>query len=553
MLTDVSFVVSSTDRVGLIGENGSGKSTLLKVAAGLLSPDAGTTSVVGGEDGTATVGLLHQEPPFDPTMTVNEAIESAVVPIRAVVLAVDRCARALSDAPQDTEAAQSYAHALDVAERLDAWSVDSRIATMLAGFGLSGVGGERRTGELSGGQRSRLSLAWLLLRDPDVLLLDEPTNHLDDTATENLRHVLLGRRGPVLLASHDRAFLDETVTSLVDLDPAPIPQRLADAAGEDGPGSGIGVTRFTGTYSDYLQARAEARIRWERLYRDEQDELKRLRAGVRENQRVGHTNWRPRSEVRMARKYYADRNAKVVARRVNDARARLEELESGQVRKPPEELSFAGLTASGTPPVTPLHVLGPVLTTSNVSVSGRLAPVSLSVGAGEKLLVTGPNGSGKSTLLQLISGHLPPTSGTLSLRSGLRSGLLTQDVGVAVLHGQGLERTVFEAYVDAVGAERAERIPLATFGLLAGRDEQRPVTALSLGQQRRLELAILLADPPELLLLDEPTNHLSLPLVTAMERAIGEYPGTVVIASHDRWLRDRWAGARISLGPVAGA
>ncbi|WP_376721353.1 ABC-F family ATP-binding cassette domain-containing protein [Nocardiopsis alba] len=547
MLTDVSFVVSSGDRVGLIGENGSGKSTLLRVATGLLSPDAGTAHVVGGRDGTSAVGLLHQEAPFALSMTVDEAIETAVAPIRAAVAAVDHSAQALAEAPQDSEVERAYAHALDVAERLDAWSVDARISTMLVGLGLASVPGERRTGELSGGQRSRLSLAWLLLRDPDVLLLDEPTNHLDDAATEHLRRVLLGRRGPVLLASHDRAFLDEVVTSLVDLDPAPIPHRLADEVREDGPGSGIGVTRFSGTYSDYLVSRSEARLRWERRYRDEQDELRRLRAGVQDGQQVGHANWRPRSEVRMAQKFYADRNAKVVARRVNDARARLETLEKEQIRRPPEELAFAGLTASGVLSVTSPDDDGPLLTASDVHVPGRLAPVSLALGMGDKLLVTGANGAGKSTLLRLISGCLAPVSGTLNLFSGARVGLLGQDVTIALAHEDGSERTVSEAYTEAVGAERAERTPLSTFGLLSGRDEHRPVGALSLGQRRRLELAILLADPPELLLLDEPTNHLSLPLVTALERAIGEYPGTVVIASHDRWIRERWAGARLDL------
>ncbi|WP_238543788.1 ABC-F family ATP-binding cassette domain-containing protein [Nocardiopsis alba] len=522
VLTDVSFVVSPGDRVGLIGENGSGKSTLLRVAAGLLSPDAGAARVVGGQDGTSAVGLLHQEAPFAPSMTVHEAIETTVAPIRAAVAAVDHSAQALAEAPQDAEVGRAYAHALDVAERLDAWSVDARISTMLVGLGLASVPGERRTGELSGGQRSRLSLAWLLLRDPDVLLLDEPTNHLDDAATE-------------------------VVTSLVDLDPAPIPHRLADEVREDGPGSGIGVTRFSGTYSDYLVSRAEARLRWERRYRDEQDELRRLRAGVQDNQQVGHVNWKPRTESRIAKKFYGDRNAKVVARRVNDARARLETLEKEQVRRPPEELAFAGLTASGVPTVTSPEDDGPLLTASEVHVPGRLAPVSLALGAGDRLLVTGANGAGKSTLLRLISGGLAPVSGTLNLLSRQRVGLLGQDVTIALSHEDGSERTVSEAYTEAVGAERAERTPLSTFGLLSGSDEHRPVGALSLGQRRRLELAILLADPPELLLLDEPTNHLSLPLVTALERAIGEYPGTVVIASHDRWIRERWAGARLDL------
>ncbi|MCD1115243.1 ATP-binding cassette domain-containing protein, partial [Cutibacterium acnes] len=157
---------------------------------------------------------------------------------------------------------------------------------------------DRSIGTLSGGQRARLALAWLLLSAPDVLLLDEPTNHLDDAATAYLVSVLTTWRGPILIASHDRAFLDDTVTSLLDLDPSPLPHAVAGPLVEDGTGTGIGLTRFTGSYSDYLTARAQARQRWERQYRDEQAELSRLRTAVKDQQTAGHSDWRPRTEVR---------------------------------------------------------------------------------------------------------------------------------------------------------------------------------------------------------------------------------------------------------------
>ncbi|HCT14011.1 MAG TPA: ABC transporter ATP-binding protein, partial [Corynebacterium nuruki] len=232
--------------------------------------------------------------------------------------------------------------------------------------------------------------------------------------------------------------------------------------------------------------------------------------------------------------------------RVNDSRSRLEKLEEEQVRKPPKELTFAGLTASSLAGATREPADGPVVVASGISVAGRLPETSLTLNGTEKLLVTGPNGSGKSTLLSVLAGQLTPDTGSLTV-TGVRTGYLTQDVDLPDPHDRGDDRTVERAYRDLVGEELADEVPLSTFGLIHPRDENRPLVELSLGQQRRVALAVLLADPPAVLLLDEPDNHLSLSLVTALEEAIPAYPGAVVVASHDRWLRDRWTGERLEL------
>lgn len=532
ILTNLSFTVTPGQRIGLIGENGSGKSTLLHAVHGSLPRGATTAGTIDTGSGShrARVGLLHQQAPFAPTDTIGQALESAV----AVERQVARDLEAAAD-PYDEKA---YATAIDLAERFDIWETDSRISATLAGLGLSHIPTDRPTGELSGGQQARLSLAWLLLNRPDILLLDEPTNHLDDAATTYLVSVLSSWKGPVLFASHDRAFLDTAASGIVDLDPAP------SMVGEDG-----GVTRYTGNYSDYLAARDDVRVRWERQYRDEQAELKRLRAGVRDNHTVGHVGAPPRTEGKLAKKFYADRNAKVVSRRVNDSRSRLEKLEEEQVRKPPKELTFAGLTASSMAGATRGPADGPVVAASGIVVEGRLPETSLTLNGTEKLMVTGPNGSGKSTLLSVLAGQLTPDSGSLTV-TGVRTGYLTQDVALPDPHDRGAGRTVERAYRDLVGEQLADEVPLSTFGLIHPRDEKRPLVELSLGQQRRVALAVLLADPPEVLLLDEPDNHLSLSLVTALEEAIPAYPGAVVVASHDRWLRQRWTGGRLELsGP----
>jgi macrolide transport system ATP-binding/permease protein len=175
-------------------------------------------------------------------------------------------------------------------------------------------------------------------------------------------------------------------------------------------------------------------------------------------------------------------------------------------------------------------------------VPGRLAVDHLDVTAADRLLVTGANGAGKSTLLAVLAGRLVPASGSVYRRRGLRVGLLAQDTGIDRQH-----RAARAVYCEHVGRERAEAVPLAGLGLLAPGDVDRPVAELSVGQRRRLELALLVADAPQLLLLDEPTNHLSPALADELEDALGTSPGAVVVASHDRWLRRRWAGRELRL------
>ncbi len=572
VLTDVTFTASAGERIGLIGENGSGKSTLLRAIAGLIRPSAGTVAAQVPGVPSPRIGLLHQEPPFQQGETVAQALERAVAPARQAAQDVSVLGQGFAQRPDDDRLADAYSFALDNAERLGAWETDTRIGAMLSGLGLADIDEDRETRQLSGGQRARLSLAWLLLSMPDVLLLDEPTNHLDDAANGHLVTTLGSWRGPVIMASHDRAFLDEAATQIVDLDPSPIPHTVARPLVNDDPGGGIGVTRFTGNYSDYLKHRADTRARWMQKYRDEQAELKRLRAAVLDNHSVGHVGRGPKTEARAAKKFYADRNAKVVSRRVNDARSRYEDAEKNQVRKPPAQLEFQGLTAADQ--VSSGRSSGasfsggspePVLIATNLAVDGRLAPTSLSVSRGEKWLLTGPNGSGKSTLLKVLAGRLQPTAGSLTRSERGRIGMLGQEVdvpglaegvpglaeSVPSLAEAGSDKSVLEFYTKAVGRDRASRVPLSTFGLIEGRDLNRPVRDLSVGQQRRLELAIVLANPPEILLLDEPTNHFSLSLASALEQSIPDYPGTVIVASHDRWLRKNWQGKHLQVGPHA--
>lgn len=551
VLSNVSFVIPAGDRTGLIGENGTGKSTLLRIIAGQLKPDEGTVSITAPGRLTPRIGLLHQETRFLLERTVQDAVEGAIIPLRAAAAAVSKAAARMAASPDEAAASQQYARALAVAEHVGAWHIDARVTETLTGLGLGRIPRDTVTGALSGGQQARLGLALLLLSTPDVLLLDEPTNHLDADATSFLRQTLRAWTGPVLIASHDRAFLNEAVTSLVDLDPAPLPRSVAGPLVGDGDGSGIGVTRFSGNYTAYLHARMDARNRWEHQYQEEQSELKRLRSSVHDNQIVGHEDWKPKSESRVSKKFYSDRNAKVVSRRIRDARLRLRELELQQIQRPPRQLWFRGLPDGGAPASTAVTPTTPAITATGAEVENRLRPLTLSVPAGGKYLLTGPNGSGKTTFLQLLTGQLEVSSGQLTIDPTLRIGLLSQGIELPDPQGRGPERTASQVYQDLVGTKLATSVPLDTFGLITSRDEGRPLHQLSVGQQRRLALAIILADPPDILLLDEPTNHLSLVLLARLEAAIPRYPGVVIVASHDRWLLKTWTGQRHEMAAVA--
>ncbi|WP_254550129.1 ABC-F family ATP-binding cassette domain-containing protein [Catellatospora tritici] len=516
VLDGVSLTAAPGRRIGLIGENGTGKSTLLRLLAGVDEPDGGT--VVRPAD----LGFLHQEMPFEPAATIAEVLDDALREARADLAALDRLTADLAETPPDApghaDLLAAYGERLDSAQQHDAWDADRRAELVLAGLGLGALAHDRTLGTLSGGQRGRLALAALLVRRPGALLLDEPTNHLDDDAAAFVEEQLRALPGMVVVASHDRAFLDAVCTDLIDLDPS-----------ADGP------VRFGGGYTAYQAEKRAERDRWQRRFDAEQEELSQLRRAVDVTAHQVAPGRAKRDNEKMGYGHTAGRVQNQISRRVRDAARRLDELERDQVRKPPTPLRLrpGGLAAASAD--------GLLLSLRDVTVPGRLRLDRLDLLSGDRLLVTGPNGTGKSTLLGVLAGRLD-AAGAVTRRRGLTVGLLTQDTTV-----DEPDRTVQQAYELALGPERAESVPLRSLGLIAPRDLGARVGDLSVGQRRRLALALLVADPPELLLLDEPTNHLSPRLADELEDALGTGPGAVVVASHDRWLRDRWVGRQLRL------
>ena len=524
VLDGVDLVAPPGARVGLIGENGAGKSTLLRLLAGADALDGGRV------EAPEPVGYLPQEVAYDGAAPVASIIEDARAPLRALERRLEAAAAALASGT-DPAAGDDYAAALAEAEAAELWTFDARRDALLDGFGVSGIPLSTPLGAVSGGQRSRIALVALLLARPATLLLDEPTNHLDDAAVALLGRELRAWPGPVVFASHDRAFLDEVATELVDLDPT-----RRRATGENGGGM---ATRYGGGFSDYLVERVLERERWEARASLEAREERRLReaAGSGARSLESRAPRAPRDNDTFIVHFKGARRDAATRRRLRDAEQRLAAFERDRVEAPPAVLTFAGIPRGTVAPADERLV-----SLDDVTVDGRLAPVTLAIAGDDRVLVTGANGAGKSTLLAVLAGELAPTAGRRRTRRGLRVATLAQDVRFT--DPAASPRALYEA---AAGKRRAEALPLVGLGLVAPRDIDRPVGMLSIGQQRRLALALVIAKPPHLFLLDEPTNHLSLQLAGELEEALGTYPGAVVVASHDRWLRSRWEGRVVRL------
>jgi len=505
VLDGVDLLANPGRPLGLVGENGAGKSTLLRVLSGSEEPDGGTIAA------PADLAYLGQEPVFASGATIGGVLDEALAPLHGAVGRLEELAARLDESCAQDE----YAALLDWATLHDAWDADHRAEAAAARLGLGELHRDRPVASMSGGQRMRLALAALITRRPECVLLDEPTNHLDDAAVRFLEDFLVALPGVVVVATHDRTFLENVCTTVVDLDPMHL--------GVDGEGG----SRFTGGYSDYLRAKQASRERWEQAFLDQQKELGDLRRAAATSARaVGH-NRPPRDNDKFVHHKQGQNVARTVSRRVKDAERRIEALERDRVPKPPGPLRFGGaLTAEG----------GASVFARDLVVPGRVRVLRLDVASGEHLLVTGANGSGKSTLLKVLAGELE-AAGHLQV-GARRVGHLRQEVTFA-----RPDRTVQEVYDDATGSP----VPISELGLVHPRDLNRPVGVLSVGQQRRVALAVLVSRAPDLLLLDEPTNHISLALAEDLEGALQRSAGTVVVASHDRWLRGRWQGSVLAL------
>ncbi|WP_456695051.1 ABC-F family ATP-binding cassette domain-containing protein [Aeromicrobium sp. P5_D10] len=506
VLTAVDLVVRPGVRLGVVGENGRGKSTLLHILAGTLTPDDGTVHRIG------TIGLAEQEMSVSADGTVGDAIDIELADARAALSALEASTQAIAEGTHGAE--DAYADALDTAASLNAWDADRRVDIALENLGAV-TDRKLRLDELSVGQRYRVRLACLLGAQHDFLLLDEPTNHLDAAGLDFLTARLRAHPGGVVVVSHDRALLTDVATSIVDLDPSldGLPRTYGDG------------------FQGYRDGRAAELVRWENEYEQQRLQHARLTQDLSEAQNRLSTGWRPdKGTGKHARATRAPALVRSVHRRRDD-------LEKHAITAPVPPLRFSMPELPSRPGVL-------LLSADEVRVEGRLhRSTSLTLESGSRLAVTGENGSGKSTLLAVLAGRLTPSSGTVRAARTARIGFLAQESPPA---RDRTPREEFTAHVQSLSREgighAAGPPSLTGMGLLSSADQNKRVQDLSMGQQRRLDLAKLLAARPHVVLLDEPTNHLSIALVTELTEALQVTPAAVVIATHDRQLRRDIAG-----------
>jgi ATP-binding cassette, subfamily F, member 3 len=485
---DVSLTVHEGDRIGVVGPNGAGKSTLFKLILGEEEPDAGLV----GRTKDLFVGHLPQEPRLDPAADVFAETLSALDHVRtweARLREIERLMEETHDPVAAAALADEHGRVHEKFEREGGYQLEARAATVLAGLGVPPALHARKCGVLSGGERSRVGLAKLLLLAPDLMLLDEPTNHLDLSGVEWLEEFLRRSTNAFLVVSHDRLFLDRVSQKTLE---------LADGAAKT----------YPAPYSGYEALKAEQLKTLLREVEKQQDFLEKERGFIRRH---------------------------MGSQRSREAQGRLKRLERVEILAAPRlkqaalKLDFSPARPQGT---LPFSVRG-----LTVEAGGRtlFSDLSFELQPGDRLGVVGPNGAGKSTLLKTLAGKWKPAAGRVDFGKNVDLGYFDQehrllDLGktvYATLHDRRPKWTDFEV-----------RSFLARF-LFFSDDVERVVETLSGGERGRLAIGMLLLERPNVLFLDEPTNHLDIPSRSALEETLGAFTGTLIVVSHDRWFLER--------------
>ncbi len=510
IFADVSFSVNSGERVGLIGPNGCGKTTLLRILTGEETPDSGHVSFTPSN---LRVGYLTQGFSPSPGMRVKTLIQEAAGDPEILEAELVRLSTELTANPSDPNLQKDYDTILT---RLQIPASVPRLQSVLAALGLDELPDEQIAATLSGGQKTRLSLALVLLSDPQLLLLDEPTNHLDIEMLEWLEDWLNEFRGAALIVSHDRTFLERTITRILDLNP------------ED-----HSLRSYEGSYSDYLEQVTRARDKQWDEYRDQVAEIRRMRQDIaRTKEHARNVEITTTSRQPGVRRY-----AKKVAQKAKSREKKLGRYQESdeRVEKPKAgwqiKLEFD----------QPAHLGKQVLTIEGLCVeypgyAPLLTDVNLHVQAGQRIAFTGANGSGKTTLLRTIAGQLSPLEGHATLGSTVKLGYMSQEQETLDPQKNAVET------IQSVGAfNQTETRNFLHYYLFKGDDALRPVGQLSHGERSRLMLAKLVAQGCNFLLLDEPINHLDIPSREQFEQALAGFEGTVLAVVHDRYFIQRFA------------
>ncbi len=508
ILVEVDLVLGPLARIGVLGPNGVGKTTLLRILAGLEKADAGTVTLAPPD---ATVGYLAQEPEAHATETLRQQLGRRTGVAQAETTLHSAAEELAGGSPGSDD---RYSGALDRYLALGGPDFEARTGAVLADLGLPERLLDVPTAGLSGGQRSRSSLAALLLSRFDMLLLDEPTNDLDFDGLERLETFLEQRGGGLVVVSHDRAFLERIVTTVIEIDEGS--HRSSE---------------FGGGWAAYLEAKGTARRHAAEAYEGYLTERDRLKAREREQrqwsvQGVAKEKKNPRDNDKAQRDFRINRTQKQ-ASKVRITEKALERLDVVDRPFEPWELhlDLASTRRSG-------DVVGRLRQAVVRRGGWQLGPVDLDLAWADRLALLGPNGSGKTTLLSALLGRIPLDSGERWLGPSVVVGELGQE---RMRFSVG-EATLLDAFLSAAPMTNAEaRSLLAKFGLSAGH-VLRSAASLSPGERTRAELALLMARGTNCLVLDEPTNHLDLPAIEQLEQALDAWEGTLILVTHDRRL-----------------
>ncbi len=512
ILDDVTFSIPPGEKVGLVGANGSGKSTLLELIAGHFVPTRGNVQLIGG----GRIGYLPQVPTIEIGATVFDMLAGGSGPWSTARTEMDAALAdlALDSEPSD-ERIERYQTSLDEFEAAGGWAVETRIQSIREGLGLGAIPDDQPFAELSGGQKTRVLLGALLIGDPELILLDEPTNYLDLPALEWLESFVMRSPVSMLVVSHDRRFLDASVTRILEIDHRTHKLRS-----------------FPGNYTFYAQERRRERRQHEMAFQDQQDAVAKTEAAIRKLDQAA-------SGIEQETIHFHYRKvAKGIARRATVQKNRLERelvsedhLERPEIDKP---IYLDGLVDSAVGDRrTLISAEALSIAPGNRTI---LEQVELIVRGGDRIAIVGENGSGKTSLLRTLLGELAPAAGTVYRAPAIQIGYLNQELLRSVLP---LETSVLEAVRDVNAGSLTEiRNVLAQFHF-AGDEVFKQLGDLSAGERIRLELARMAASGANLLVLDEPTSHLDLPAIEQLELALKHYPGAILAVSHDRAFLER--------------
>jgi len=479
-LNEVSFALENCGKAALVGSNGSGKTTLLKILAGIEEYDSGSIEYSTG----MRIGYLSQDTSLAEEKTIRSYIQSVFdVSLRS----------------ENEKSKYDFEH---------------RMKVVLAGFGLNHISLDRKLSSLSSGQKTKIALAGLLLKNAGLLLLDEPTNNLDIPALVWLEDFLKKSQAACIIVSHDKRFLDKVTDRVFELD-----------------WTNHAITAERGSYSNYLERRLRSIRRQKEMYLAQQKEITRLtqEAKRRKEKSAKGARWTGSDNDKFLRGFKREQAGKS-ARGAKVLEKRIEQME--KIEKPVEKMPFRiDLEAEHSGAQADINLIGAVVRHDNDFFVG---PISLEIGYGKRIGIVGQNGSGKTTLLKIISGNSTLQSGNVVIGSGVRIGNMMQE-------HDNLQRSamVMNFFAEKTGFGISEVYNTLKRIGFSEKNARGLISELSPGARARLLLAIFSALSVNVLLLDEPTNHLDIEAVAVLEEVLTDYKGTVILVSHDRYFLEK--------------